>query len=106
MNPNSSFGADLTAQLTGIQDLLLMPHPEAMREAETRLAGLIAAIRESGATRFEPGVRSGVQSVKFLLERARQFWDRRQALLAPGLQYSGDGALLEFSPSSTFAVEL
>jgi hypothetical protein len=96
----------LSAQLTGIQDLLLTPNPQAMQEAETRLAGLIAVIRESGATRFEPGVRSGVQGVRFLLERAKQFWDRRQTLLAPGLQYTADGALVENSSPSTFAVEL
>jgi hypothetical protein len=99
-------GEDLVSQLSGIESLLLRPEPSAMREVERRLTGVIGAIRESGATEFESSVRGSVRNMRFLLDQAKQFWDRRRVALAPGLQYRSGGALVEHASESTFAFEV
>jgi hypothetical protein len=96
----------LIDQLAGIERLLLRPEPAVMREVESRLTGLIADIRESGATEFESGVRGSVRNVRFLLDRAKQFWDRRRIARAPSLQYRAGGVLVENTSESTFAFEV
>jgi len=77
-----------------------------MQEVERRLTGLVAGIRESGATEFESSVRSSVRNIRFLLDSANQFWDRRRTALAPGVQYGAGGAVVESPSAPTFAFEL
>jgi len=93
-------------QLAGIETLLLKPQQAALREVESRLTGLIAVVRESGATEFESGVRGSVRNIKFLLDRAKQFWDSRRVAIAPSLQYRAGGVLVENAAESTFALEV
>lgn len=77
-----------------------------MREVERRLGGLITGIRESRTTEFDSGVGASLLSITFLLDRAKQFWDRRRLERSPGLQYSAGGALVENPSKSTFDLEV
>jgi hypothetical protein len=106
--PGSEFARekDLASELAGIENLLLRPGPSAMREVELRLTSLIAFVKESGVTEFETRVKSSVRNVRFLLDRAKQFWDRRRVDLVPGVQYCAGGALVENASEPSFALEV
>lgn len=97
---------ELNDEISRIQRLLLTPDQRAMQEVEGRLSGLISDIRARRTPQFETLVRNAVGNLNFLLENAKQFWNRRRIARAPGLQYAATGALVENVSECSFAMEV
>lgn len=94
------------SQLNHVEQLLLKPEPAEMLDVQRRLAGVIESLTNSGHAHVEPSVQNSVRNIRFLLDRAKHFWDRRRAALAPGIQYSSRGVLMLEPSKSTFTVEV
>jgi hypothetical protein len=98
---------ELTAELECARQLLLTPHAAAMRDCQLSLERAAGILRNHAARREDRAqVKRTVATIRFLLERARNFWDGRRVSAGPGIQYGSGGQLVPAQLPSRFTIEV
>jgi hypothetical protein len=98
---------DLMAELERARDLLLNPHKAAMRDCELTLERAAGILRKSGLRReYGAQVKRTLQNLRFLLDRARAFWNSRPVAAGPGIQYASGGMIVPAATTCTFTIEV
>ncbi len=96
---------NLVRQLSAARDLLLTPNPDAMRQCEERLKSAIQQIH-SETRPLSREVKTLAHTLRFLLNKADEFWQLRHETLQPAAHYSPLGLLRSIECESTFVVEV
>lgn len=97
---------ELLAELERARDSLLTPHAAAMRDCELSLERAVGFLRNNSRRGYGVRVKRAVETIRFLLERARAFWNARPVSAGPGIEYSCGGRLVQAPAPSRFTIEV